>query len=76
LGRFLSEDTRDFLRLIARVSSMGLAMAIAIVLGFGAGLMVDNHFGTAPWGFLIGLVVGVVAGFRNLWIIGKRLKIF
>jgi ATP synthase protein I len=55
---------------------MGLAMAIAIVLGFGAGLLVDNHFGTAPWGFLVGLIAGIVAGFRNLWIIGKRLKIF
>jgi len=76
LGRFISDQTRDFLRLVARVSSMGMAMAFAIVLGFGAGLAVDHYFDTAPWGFLVGLVMGIVAGFRNLWVIGKRIKIF
>jgi len=76
LGRFIKEETRKTLRLLARVSSMGLAMAIAIVLGFGAGYYVDLWLGTKPWGFLIGLVMGVIAGFRNLWIIGKRSQLF
>ncbi len=74
MGRFISETTRDFLRLVARVSSMGLAMALAIVLGLAAGIYVDKWLDTSPWGFFIGMGMGIVAGFRNIWIIAKRSK--
>lgn len=72
MGRFISDKTRDFLKLVAQVSSMGLAMALAIVIGLVAGLYVDKWLDTSPWGFFIGLLMGIVAGFRNLWIIAKR----
>jgi ATP synthase protein I len=72
LGRFISDKTRDFLKLVAQVSSMGLAMALAIVIGLAAGIYVDKWLGTAPWGFFIGLLLGIVAGFRNIWVIAKR----
>ncbi len=76
MGRFINEKTRAYLMLLARVSSMGLAMVLATVLGLVAGLAVDRFFGTRPWGFLIGLVVGIIAGFRNLYVIMKRSKGF
>ncbi len=57
---------------LARVSSMGLSMVIATVMGLGAGYLVDKYFGTHPWGFFIGLGMGIVAGFRNLYILYKR----
>jgi ATP synthase protein I len=72
LGRFISDSTRDFLKLVAQVSSMGLAMALAIVIGLVAGIYADKWLDTSPWGFFIGLFVGIVAGFRNIWIIAKR----
>lgn len=72
MGRFISEKTRDFLKLVAQVSSMGLAMALAIVIGLAAGIYVDKWLDTSPWGFFIGLFMGIVAGFRNIWIIAKR----
>lgn len=74
MGRFIKDQTRENLRFLARVSSMGLAMVLAIVLGLGVGYWVDRKFGTAPWGFFIGLGGGIVAGFRNLYIIAKRAK--
>lgn len=54
---------------------MGLAMALAIVFGLVLGLVADSYFGTAPWGFLVGLLLGIIAGFRNLYIIMKRSKL-
>jgi ATP synthase protein I len=72
LGRFIKESTREYLLQLARVSSMGLAMVIATVLGLAAGYMVDRNFGTQPWGFFIGLGLGIAAGFRNLYVLYKR----
>ena len=36
-----------------------------LVLG-GIGFAVDHYRGTAPWGVIIGLVLGVVVGFYDL----------
>lgn len=72
MGRFISETTREYLIILARVSSMGIAMVLATIMGLGAGWLVDKYFGTHPWGFFIGLGVGIVAGFRNLYILYKR----
>lgn len=51
---------------------MGLAMVIATVMGLAAGYLFDRYFGTHPWGFFIGLGMGIVAGFRNLYVLYKR----
>ncbi len=53
-------------------SSMGIAMVLATVIGLALGLWLDGLFGTKPWLTLIFLVVGIVAGFRNIYIMGKR----
>lgn len=72
MGRFISETTREYLIILARTSSMGIAMVLATIMGLGAGWLVDKYFGTHPWGFFIGLGVGIAAGFRNLYVIYKR----
>lgn len=72
MGRFISETTREYLIILARTSSMGIAMVLATIMGLGAGWLVDKYFGTHPWGFFIGLGVGIVAGFRNLYVLYKR----
>lgn len=75
MGRFVSEQTREYLKILAKVSSMGLAMALAIVIGLALGYYFDKWQGTHPWGFFIGLGMGIVAGFRNLYVIAKRTKV-
>lgn len=47
-------DLRDLL-------SMGMTMALCVVLGFGLGWLVDLAFGTFPGFFLAGLALGVAA---------------
>lgn len=74
MGRFISEETRQYIRMLARVSSMGLAMVLATVIGLAAGYFVDKWLDSHPWGLLIGLTIGIVAGYRNIYIIMKRTK--
>ncbi len=68
----LDEKKRKEWRLLAMASSMGISMVLATVIGLALGLWLDGLLGTKPWLTLIFLVVGIVAGFRNLYIIGKR----
>jgi ATP synthase protein I len=72
----MTPETKQYIKSIARdlwyYSSLSFSMAIAIVIGTGLGVFTDNHFGTSPVWTLIGLVLGVCAGFRNIYIAMKR----
>ena len=46
--------------------SLGFSVPMAIVLGGGAGWLLDRWLGTAPWLFLVFLGFGIVAGLRNV----------
>lgn len=49
-----------------RHAGIGLELAGAVA-GFAlVGYWTDRHFGSAPWGLLIGLVLGLVGGLYNL----------
>ncbi len=74
MGRFISKETRESLKVIAQVSSMGIAMVLATVFGLVAGYFFDKWLGTDPWGLIVGLVMGIIAGYRNIYIILKRTK--
>jgi ATP synthase protein I len=48
------------------VAGAGYTLVGAIVLLGGVGYAVDYWFGTAPWGIVLGLLLGVVVGFYEL----------
>jgi ATP synthase protein I len=68
----VKRETREYLRILARASSMGLAMVLATVIGLAIGYFLDRLFGTSPWLMMIFFGFGIVAGFRNLYILYKR----
>ena len=49
-----------------RLSGLGIELAAAVAGFTLAGWWWDRHFGTAPWGLGIGLVLGMVGGMYNL----------
>lgn len=46
--------------------SLGFSVPLAIVIGGGAGWLLDRRLGTEPWLFLVFLAFGIVAGLRNV----------
>jgi ATP synthase protein I len=68
----MGENKKNLLKTLGMVSSMGISFVLAIIIGVLIGLQLDKWFGTAPWFFFIFLLFGIVAGFRNLYIITKR----
>ena len=70
----MDNDTKKMIRTLGYVSSVGLSMGIAIALGAGIGYWLDKKFGTSPWLLLVFIGFGIVAAFRNLYIMYKKAK--
>ena len=61
------------LRELAYYSSLGFSIALSIVVGLAIGIYLDRRvFHSTPWFTLIFLVLGVVAGFRNIALAIKK----
>jgi ATP synthase protein I len=48
-------------------ASLGISVALAIFMGLFLGLWLDGKFNTSPVLMLIGLAVGIAAGFKNIY---------
>jgi ATP synthase protein I len=61
------------LRELAYYSSLGLQVALSIFIGLAAGVYLDHKvFDTTPWLTLIGLGLGIAAGYRNIGLAIKK----
>lgn len=49
-----------------KLSGIGIELAAAVAGFTLLGYWWDRHYGTAPWGLLIGMVLGLVGGMYNL----------
>jgi ATP synthase protein I len=71
----LKEETKKFIKELMtggyRASAIGLSLVLAIVIGGGLGYFLAEYTGKTYW-FYIGLVLGIIAGFRNLYVMGKK----
>jgi len=68
----MDEKDRKFIRLIGVLSTVGLTLVFATVIGLFIGIKLDKWLDTSPWFTAILLFVGIAAGFRNLFIYSKR----
>ncbi len=63
----MKEETKQSVRDLAYYSSLGLSIGLAIFIGLFGGILLDRHFGTHPILMFVGLALGIVAGFRNIF---------
>lgn len=52
---------------LAELSTVGITLVAATVIGLAGGYYADRWLGTAPWLLLGGLILGIVAGFVSLF---------
>jgi ATP synthase protein I len=72
----MKRETRRALRELAYYSSLGLQIALSIFIGLFLGVYLDRRFDSAPWLTLIGLGMGIVAGYRNIGLAIKKSRRF
>jgi len=68
----MDEKDRKLLRLVGFLSTVGIAMVAATIIGLFIGHELDTWLGTSPWLTAIFLLLGIIAGFRNLFYYAKR----
>jgi ATP synthase protein I len=72
----MEKETKRSLRELAYYSSLGLSVSLSIFIGLAVGIYLDRRFETSPWCTLIFLVLGIIAGFRNIAIAIRKTRKF
>jgi ATP synthase protein I len=70
----MDNETRKTFRTLGYLSIVGMAMAISITIGALIGYFLDKKFQTEPWLFLIFLTLGIIAAFKNLYFMVKKIQ--
>jgi F0F1-type ATP synthase assembly protein I len=68
----MDEKDRKLIRMVGVLSTVGLTLVFATVIGLYIGLKLDEWLGTSPWLTAIFLFLGIAAGFKNLFVYAKR----
>jgi ATP synthase protein I len=68
----LKKETVRSLKQFAYYSSLGFQIALSIVIGLAAGVYLDRKFELTPWLTLIGLGLGIAAGYKNIGLAIKK----
>lgn len=69
---------KSFFRQLLEASTVGLNLVLATFIGLAMGLGIDNYImpkiglSTFPWFTIIFLLIGIIAGFRDLVRMAKK----
>ncbi len=70
-----SENGNPLFGMLGTASTMGMHMISGPLVGGGLGYLCDEYiFDSYPIGLCIGVVLGVFAGFRNIYLDAKYLQ--
>jgi ATP synthase protein I len=72
----MKKETKRSMRELAFYSSLGFSVALSIFIGLAVGVYLDRRFETSPWCTLIFLVLGIIAGFRNIGMVIRKTRKF
>ena len=68
----MDPDSKDLLRKAGSYSYIGIFLGVAVLIGFLGGDWLDKRFHTTPWGMLVGVMVGIASGGRELYRLVQR----
>ncbi len=66
------QPEKPLFRQLLEASSVGIHLVVSTFIGFAIGYGLDKLFGTSPYLTVIFLIIGIIAGFRELIRIAKK----
>ncbi len=68
----MAEDKRQLYKSLGFLSSVGISLVASILIGLAMGVYLDRWLETSPLLTLVMLLIGVISGFRNVYILTTR----
>ncbi len=68
----MDKETKKSAIQMAYASSIGIAMVLAVFGCLFLGTWLDRKLGTGPYFTLLFLLIGIIAGFRNLYVLIRK----
>lgn len=66
------KSEKPFFRQLLQASTVGLNLVFSTFIGLAIGYGLDSLFNTSPWLMIIFLILGIIAGFRELFKIARK----
>lgn len=63
----MKKDTADLVKRLGKVSIIGIEMVVSTFVGLAIGIFLDKTFETSPWFTFFFLLIGIAAGFKNMF---------
>ncbi len=63
---------KPLLKQLFEASTVGIQLVLSTFVGFGMGYFLDKFLGTSPWLTAVFLILGIIAGFRELLRVARR----
>lgn len=68
----MAENKQQLIKSIGFLSGIGISLVASTLIGLFMGYYLDRWLKTGPWLTLLFLGFGIVAGFRNIFILTRR----
>lgn len=68
----MAEDKKQLFKSLGFLSSIGISLVASILIGLAMGYYLDQWLDTRPMFTLIMLLIGIISGFRNVYILTTR----
>jgi ATP synthase protein I len=68
----MAEKKTGRLKGMATLASIGIHLVAATFIGLLIGIYLDGYFGTEPWLTIFFLLIGIAAGFKNIFTSAAR----
>ena len=68
----MDQGTRDSFRTLGLLSGATLTLAVTTALGYWIGHWAGTRWDFEPWGTTAGVLLGLAAGFAQIWDIYRR----
>lgn len=70
----MRENQRKWIRNAGLASTIGIMLVVSTVIGYAFGSWLDRVFGTDPWLMLLFTLMGITAGFIEMFRIVLRIS--
>jgi ATP synthase protein I len=65
----MNKDKKEMLSGISTAATIGFYMVSSVAVGVYLGHLADGYCGSQPWGTVVGIILGMIAG---MWSIYKK----